>query len=82
MVDREGIPLWVIHSTANIYDSKVLKEPVGAISAFRKPSRGRLRKRPKELHSDEAYDLPRLREALRKRSITPRIAWRGIDSSE
>jgi IS5 family transposase len=30
----------------------------------------------------KAYDFPRCRKALRKRSITPRIARRGIESSE
>ena len=40
------------------------------------------RKRPKKLHADKAYDFPRCREALRRRNITPRIARRGIDSSE
>ena len=42
----------------------------------------RPRKHPKKLHADKAYDFPRCREALRKRGITPRIARRGIDSSE
>ena len=43
---------------------------------------GRPRKRPNKLHADKAYDFPRCREALRRRGITPRIARRGIDSSE
>jgi transposase len=81
MIDREGIPLSVTHSAANVHDSKVLEEAVDAISPIRKP-RGRPRKRPKKLHADKAYDFPRCREALRKRGITPRIARRGIESSE
>lgn len=68
----------MIHTTANVHDSKVLEETVDAIEPIRKPSR----KRPKKLHADKAYDFPRCREVLRKRSITPRIARRGIDSSE
>lgn len=40
------------------------------------------RKRPNKLHADKAYDFPRCREALRTRGITPRIARRGIESSE
>ena len=79
--DRGGIPLAVIHSAANVHDSKVLEEIVDAISPIRKP-RGRPRKRPKKLHADKGYDFPRCREALRKRGITPRIARRGIESSE
>jgi IS5 family transposase len=85
VVDREGIPLSVTHSAANVHDSKLLEEAVDAISPIRKPRRGRRgrpRKRPNELHADKAYDFPRCREALRKRGITPRIARRGIDSSE
>jgi hypothetical protein len=34
------------------------------------------------LHADKGYDFPRCRKALRKRGITPRIARRGIESSE
>src|SRR5215208_2312058 len=82
VVDREGIPLSVTHTAANVHDSKVLEEAVDAISPIRKPRRGRPRKRPKKLHADKAYDFPRCREALRKRGITPRIARRGIESSE
>jgi IS5 family transposase len=82
VVDREGLPLSMIHTAANVHDSKVLEEAVDAISPIRKPRRGRPRKRPKKLHADKAYDFPRCREALRKRGITSRIARRGIDSSE
>ncbi len=46
------------------------------------PNGGRPRKRPATLHADNAYDSAALRQALRSRSITPRIARRGIDSSE
>jgi IS5 family transposase len=81
VVDRRGIPLGVIHSAANVHDSKVLEEAVDAIEPICKP-RGRPRKRPKKLHADKAYDFPRCRKALRKRGITPRIARRGIESSE
>ncbi len=47
VVDRGGIPLSVIHSAANVHDSKDLEEVVDATSPIRKPSRGRARKRPK-----------------------------------
>ena len=46
MVDREGIPLSVSHTAANVHDSKALEEAVDAISPIRKPRRGRPRKRP------------------------------------
>jgi transposase len=79
---RNGIPLSVTHSAANVYDSKVFEEAVDAIEPIRKPRRGRPRKRPNKLHADKVYDFPRCRQALRKRGITPRIARRGIESSE
>jgi transposase len=43
---------------------------------------GRPRKRPAKLHCDKGYDYPRCRKALRRRGISPRIARRGIESSE
>jgi IS5 family transposase len=81
VVDGDGIPLSVIHSAANVHDSKVLEKAMDAIEPIRKP-RGRPRKRPKKLHADKGYDFPRCRQALRKRGIIPRIARRGIESSE
>ena len=72
----------MIHTAANVHDSKALEEAVDAVPSIRKPGRGRPRKRPKKLHADKGYDFPRCRKALRKRSITPRIARRGIESSE
>jgi IS5 family transposase len=43
---------------------------------------GRPRRRPAKLHGDKGYDYPRCRRALRRRGIIPRIARRGIESSE
>jgi len=40
------------------------------------------RRRPAKLHADKAYDFSDLRRSLHIRGITPRIARRGIDSSE
>jgi IS5 family transposase len=51
------------------------------VPPIRQP-RGRPRHRPKKLHTDEAYDFGRCRRACRKRGIVPRIARRGVDSSE
>ncbi len=82
MVDRNGVPLAVRHTAANLHDSKALEETVDTVLPIRKPGRGRPRKCPKKLHADKGYDYPRCREALRKRGITPRIARRGIESSE
>ncbi len=84
MVDRRGVPLSVIHTAANVHDSGVLKEAVDAVAPIRGPRgrSGRPRKRPKKLHADKGYDYPRCRKALRKRGIIPRIARRGVESSE
>ncbi len=79
--DRQGVPLAVRNTAANVHDSKVLEEVVDAIPPIRRP-RGRPRKRPKKLHADKGYDFPRCRQALRKRGITPRIARRGIEPRE
>ncbi|CAO3402612.1 Mobile element protein [Azospirillum palustre] len=43
---------------------------------------GRPRRRPAKLHADKGYDFAHCRQALRRRGIIPRIARRGIESSE
>jgi IS5 family transposase len=59
----------------------MLETMLDAVSSIRRP-RGRPRKRPEKLHADKAYDFDRCREALRQRGIVPRIARRGLHSSE
>ena len=44
--------------------------------------RGPRRFRPAKLHADEAYAIDRLRRWLRHRGTIPRIARKGVDSSE
>jgi len=84
VVDRNGIPLAVRLSTANAHDSTHLLPLVDAIPPVIGPRGrpGRPRFRPAKLHADKAYHSSALRQALRARGITPRIARRGIDSSE
>jgi IS5 family transposase len=67
-----------------VHDSKLLEETVDAIQPLRlsHKRKGRPRKRPIKLHADKGYDYPRCRRALRVRGILPRIARRGIESSE
>jgi len=79
-----GLPLAVTLSAANVHESKLLEDAVDAIPPLWLPGkrRGRQRKRPKKLHADKGYDYPRCRQALRARNIIPRIARRGIESSE
>ena len=62
----------------------LLEAMVDAVPAVTGPRGrpGRPRKRPAKLHGDKGYDYPRCRKALRRRGITPRIARRGIESSQ
>ena len=71
-------------SAANTHDSMLLEAMVDAVAPVKGPCGrpGRPRKRPAKLHLDKAYDYPRCRQALRRRGITPRIARRGIESSQ
>jgi IS5 family transposase len=68
-------------SAANVHDSMMLEATVDAIPPIRR-RRGRPRRRPATLHADKGYDYARCRQALRRRGITPRIARRGVDSSQ
>jgi IS5 family transposase len=43
---------------------------------------GRPQQRPAKLHADKGYDFPHCRAMLRRRAIQPRIARRGIESTE
>jgi IS5 family transposase len=84
VVDAQGIPLAVICTPANVHDSNALTDVVDAVKPIKKASaigRGR-RKGPTKLHADKGYDFERCRHALRKRGITPRIARKGVESSE
>ena len=81
MVDRQGVPLALTLSGANVPDGKMMEATVDAVEPVKRP-RGRPRKRPAKLHADKAYDAAALRQALRQRGITPRIARRRIESSE
>jgi transposase len=60
----------------------MLAPTLDAIPAVRSGRRGRPRRRPGKLHADKAFDHHRCRRECRARGITPRIARRGIESSE
>jgi transposase len=71
-------------SAANAHDATQFFPTVDAIPPIIGP-RGkpdRQRKWPTKLHGDKAYDSLELRRGLRARDITPRIARRGLDTSE
>lgn len=81
LTDRAGIPLAVRLSPANRHDSLDVEPLVDTVPPIRQCA-GRPRRRPAKLHGDKAYDYGRCRRALRRRAITPRIARRGVESSE
>jgi transposase len=84
VTDRNGVPLAVALSAANVHDSLLLEPLIDAIPPIvgRRGRPGRPRFRPAKLHGDKAYDYPEKRRALRRRGIAPRIARRGVESSE
>ena len=84
VVDRNGVPLAALLSAANMHDSQLLVPLVDAVQSIWRPTGEprRPRKRPSKLHGDKGYAFPQLRQALRQQGITPRIARRGVDSSE
>ena len=81
LTDRHGLPLAFVLTGANVHDSVPLSELLDAVVPL-KGRRGRPRQRPGKLHADKAYDAKRCRRACRQRGIEPRIARRGVDSSE
>ena len=52
-----------------------------AVQPIARP-KGRPRKRPHKLHGDKGYDSAHNRQVCRRRGIVPRIARRGVESSE
>ncbi|CCF86025.1 transposase (fragment) [Nitrolancea hollandica Lb] len=81
MVDRQGIPLAVRLTAANVHDSLVFEVLIDQIPPIKRP-RGRPRKRPAKLHADKGYDYRKCRQALTRRRIKVRIARKGIESKE
>jgi IS5 family transposase len=60
----------------------MLAPTLDAVPPVRTGRQGRPRRRPRKLHADKAYDHRRCREECRTRGIAPRIARRGIESSQ
>jgi transposase len=78
--DRRGLPLASLLTGANRHDSVVFEDLIDAIPPI-KQANGHRRRRPDKLHADKAHDIPRCRQALRRRHIRVRIARKGVDSS-
>ncbi|MFD5230378.1 IS5 family transposase [Streptomyces qaidamensis] len=81
VTDRNGLPLSLGISGANMHDSLGLKPLVRGIPPIRS-RRGPRRRRPAKLHADKGYDYDHLRRWLRKRVIRHRIARKGMESSQ
>nr|WP_274521326.1 IS5 family transposase [Rhodococcus pyridinivorans] len=79
--DADGIPLVTAVNSANTHDSVMLQPMVTAIPAVRS-HHGPRRRKPGRVRADKGYDYPVHRRWLRTRGIVPRIARRGVDSSE
>jgi hypothetical protein len=79
--DAEGLPLVVGASAANTADITAFKPLFMAIPPIRSRG-GPRRRRPDKARADKAYDSADLRRWLRQRGVVPRIARRGIESSE
>ena len=78
--DADGLPLRVGLSAANTHDSQALKP---MLSHFHMGHESHATdSKPRRLHADKAYDVPRLRRWLWGKHIGVRIARKGIDSSE
>jgi Transposase DDE domain len=84
IVDRQGVPLAIQLSAANLHDSRVFESLIEAIPPIRGPlgRAGRPRVRPARLHADKAYDIVRCHTYLRRRGIGSRIARKRVKSSE
>lgn len=79
--DRNGLPLSLGTSGANMHDSQGLEPLVRGIPPIRS-RRGPRRRRPAKLRADKGYDYAHLRRWLSKRGIRHRIARKGIESSK
>ncbi|WP_086019047.1 IS5 family transposase [Streptomyces viridosporus] len=79
--DRNGLPLSLGISGANMHDSQGLEPLVRGIPPIRS-RRGPRRRKPAKLHADKGYDYDHLRRWLRERGIRHRIARKGIEPSQ
>ncbi|MET7389434.1 IS5 family transposase [Streptomyces sp. NPDC005534] len=80
ITDRNGLPLSLGISGANLHDSQGLEPLIRGIPPIRS-RRGPRRRKATKLHGDKGYDYDHLRRRLRKRGITPSIARKGVESS-
>ncbi|MBV1838711.1 transposase [Acetobacter estunensis] len=80
VTDRQGIPLTVLLSGANVHDSRMLDPLLDALPSIRWKE-GLPRRRPGKLHADKGYDYRHCRQACSSRGIKHRMTRKGIESS-
>lgn len=80
LVDRQGIPLAVALTAANVHHSRVLEALLDAVEPVRTGRRGRPRRRPAKLHADKGHAYRRCRDACVTRGIQPRIARKRVEA--
>ncbi|WP_432211869.1 IS5 family transposase [Leptospira noguchii] len=73
LTDRNGIPLAITLSGANVHDKHNVKETLNSILIFS----GRRKKKPKHLCLDKGYDFKDTEKLIRRRNIRPHIRRRG-----
>jgi transposase len=79
LTDRQGIPLVVELTAANVNEGTILPELLDAVPpSADAPGKPR---RPAKLHADKGYDAQAIRAALLEPHIQPRIARKGVESS-
>lgn len=81
VTDRNGLPLSLGISGANLHDSQALEPLIRGIPPICS-RRGPRRRRPGKLHADKGYDYDGLRRWLRSHHITPPLARKGVESSQ
>lgn len=81
LTEGRGLPLVILLSAANVHDKKRVFALFDTVPPIKGP-RGRPRRRPSKAHGDKSYDFADVRHGLRLRHIIPRIARRGVESSE
>lgn len=81
LAERGGLPLAALIGPANAHDSLSFAALLDAVPPIRQ-RRGAPRRRPEKLHADKGYDFERCRRAARQRHIWPRIARRGVESTQ
>src|SRR5699024_9732915 len=80
ITDRNGIPLVVGLTAANVNDCKMFEYILDHLPCMRN-LHGRPTGHTQKLHADKGYDFPFCRQACTVRHIKHRIARRGVDSS-